>query len=181
MNTNTITCNICYSNEIHHKIKCNTCKHNVCSDCFGNIIFNNDKFHDNYIDDTACYRCPYCTNNTTFTSKKLNHLNINDKLVKLVIKETKQYVSYAINIIEDYNILVDENIKMKNEINVLKRELEDEKEKKIRYRDRLKESKLQIQLFDGFPAAKYEKINELLKITNKRTILYNQIKYIINS
>ncbi len=70
---------------------------------------------------------------------------------------------------------------MRNEITALKNELENEKEKKLKYRDRLKEFKLQLQLFNGFPAAKYEKINELLKKTNKRTILYNQIKYIINS
>ncbi len=85
MNKNMITCNICCSNEIHHKLKCNTCNHQVCNECFSKIIFNNAKFNENYIDDTACYRCPYCVNNTTFTSKKLNHLNINDKLVNLVI------------------------------------------------------------------------------------------------
>ena len=27
-------CNICYSNETHHKLKCETCNHNVCNDCF---------------------------------------------------------------------------------------------------------------------------------------------------
>ena len=80
-------CYICYSNETHHKLKCETCNHNVCNDCFSNILFNNDKFNQNYMDDIANFKCPYCTNMTTFSSKNLNHFNINDKLVKLLIKK----------------------------------------------------------------------------------------------
>jgi len=114
-------CNICYSNETHHKLKCNTCKHNVCNDCFSNILFNTDKFNETYIDDITNFKCPYCTNMTTFSPKKLNHFNINDKLVKLLIKKSHDKdldYEHKKLLIESYNGLLDQ-------VNELKKQLDE--------------------------------------------------------
>jgi hypothetical protein len=117
-------CNICYNNERHHKLKCNTCNHDVCNNCFSNILFTTEKFNENYLDNNITrFKCPYCCSMNIFSINKIKHLNINDKLVKLSIEQNQKniqdynnLVHKNNNLIVDYNSLIEENYKMKNEL-----------------------------------------------------------------
>ena len=174
-------CNICYSNETHHKLKCNTCKHNVCNDCFSNILFNTDKFNENYIDDITNFKCPYCTNMTTFSPKKLNHFNINDKLIKLLIKKKNDKVDLFNNdIVEFNNALMNEVEDLKKIIYNLEVELSNVKINNTIISNKLTKSSLKLnQMNDS--NIKYSKIVDLLNNTKKKTVLFNEMNDIINS
>ena len=173
---NTI-CNICYSNETHHKLKCNTCNHNVCNDCFSNILFNNDKFNENYIDDITNFKCPYCTNMTTFTSKKLNNLNINDKLVKLLIKKNhdndNDFDEHKKVLIDSYNVL-------SNQVNVLQKLLYESNSVNEQYKTIITKLKSKLQKMNDDPGNKYEKIVNVVKNTKQKSTLYHEINNIIH-
>ena len=195
-------CHICYNNERHHKLKCNTCNHDVCNTCFSRIIFNGENFNDNYMNDITLFRCPFCTNKTTFTIKKMNHYNINDKLVKLSIKKNKKYyedynnmINDNIKIVDNNNFLINEVHELNNEINnlnikiidiqdkklVIENILVDIKQKKTKIKNKLIEANLKIKNISNYSAIKYDQIITLLNNTKRKTVLFDQINQIINS
>ena len=171
------TCNICYSNDTHYKLKCNTCKHNVCNDCFSNILFNTDKFNKNYMDDITNFKCPYCTNITTFTLKKLNNLNINDKLVKLLIKKSHDNAN---DFDEHKKVLIDGYNVLSNQVNVLQKLLYESDSIKEQYKTIINKLKLKLQKMNDESDVKYEKIVNVVKNTKQKSTLYNEINSIIH-
>jgi hypothetical protein len=120
---------------------------------------------------------------TSFTSKKLNHLNINDKLIKLLIKKGNDkgdeydYDSTLSELIHDNNDLCYEIEELKTKLNestLLNAQYETSMKDVI---SKLKKIEKQTR---NDPGVKYDKIINLIKNTKKRTILYDEINKIIN-
>ena len=80
-------CQICYNKNTNDLLKCKQCKNNVCDVCFANIIFNNQNFNNDYIDNKTKFTCPFCKYHNVFNTK-INNYNTNDKLIKLLIKKS---------------------------------------------------------------------------------------------
>jgi hypothetical protein len=53
--SNNKCCLICCNNKINDIIKCKQCKNNTCNICFANIIYNNENFNDDYMDNKSYY------------------------------------------------------------------------------------------------------------------------------
>ena len=95
-------CQICYNKNINDVLKCKQCKNNICDVCFANIIFNNQKFNDNYMNNKSIYSCPYCKHDNVLNTK-INNYNTNDKLIKLLIKQKNVKVDLFNNDIVEFN------------------------------------------------------------------------------
>ena len=88
---------ICYNKNTNDLLKCKQCKNNVCDVCFANIIFNNEKFNNDYIDNKTKFTCPYCKYHNVFNTK-INNYNTNDKIIKLLINKRMIKLIYLIMI-----------------------------------------------------------------------------------
>ena len=173
-------CQICYNKNTNDVLKCKQCKNNICDVCFANIIFNNEKFNDNYMNNKSIYSCPYCKYDNVFNTK-INNYNTNDKLIKLLIKQKDNKLNLFNNdIIEYNNILMDEVDDLKKIIYNLENELSNVKIKNTIISNKFKKSTLKLQQINDFNIVKYSKIIDVLNDTSRKTILYNQINDIIN-
>ena len=83
------TCSICYNHYTNDNLKCKTCKNEVCDDCYANIVFNEDEFTFNFMQDKLFFKCPFCVSENNF-STNINNFNINNKLIKLLIEWESQ-------------------------------------------------------------------------------------------
>ena len=195
---NNKICNICYNKDTNDMLKCKQCKHEVCDECYANITFNNEEFILYFNDDKSLYNCPYCKKNNVL-STNINNSNTNNKLIKLLLKKMNNNNIEFNNLVDDINnvrnynkTISDENEKFKNqlhnlrsfnyeilaenrafknEINIIKSDLE----------YNIKKTKvLELEYKQPPNNNKLEKIEQLLKKTSKRTILYDKITCILN-
>ena len=79
-------CQICYNKTTNDTLKCKQCKNSVCDVCYASIIFNNEKFNDDYMNNKTTFKCAFCKFENVF-STTINNYNTNDKLIKLLIKK----------------------------------------------------------------------------------------------
>ena len=185
--TNNKCCGICYNKNTNDIIKCHQCKNKVCDICYANIIYNNENFNDDYMDNKSYFKCAYCNYNNVF-STKINNYNTNDKLIKLLIKENDININDYNFIVKDTNKLIIERNSLAVEVNGMKDTIDDlqntltnVKKKKQNIKNKLIESKSQLQQINNYSAIKFEKIITLLNNTKRRTLLFDQINEIINS
>ena len=130
------------------------------------------------MDDITNFKCPYCTNITTFTLKKLNNLNINDKLVKLLIKKShdndNDFDEHKKVLIDSYNVL-------SNQVNVLQKLLYESNSVNEQYKTIITKLKSKLQKMNDDPGNKYEKIVNVVKNTKQKSTLYHEINNIIHN
>ena len=188
------TCSICYNNNINDNLKCKTCKHEVCDDCYANIVFNEDEFTFNFMQDKSFFKCPYCVSDNLF-STTINNYNTNNRLIKLLIsKMNKNNINYN-NLKHELNNLRNFNDEILNDNNDLENQINNLRKFNFELIKKNKELKALIPKQDIFSILetleleykpenekleKLEKIENLIKSTKKNTILYNQINDILN-
>ena len=173
-------CQTCYNKNINDVLKCKQCKNNICDVCFANIIFNNQKFNDNYMNNKSIYSCPYCKHDNVYNTK-INNYNTNDKLIKLLIKQKNDKVDLFNNdIVEFNNTLMNELDDLKIYIYNLELELSNVKITNTITSNKLIKSTVKLQQLNDFNIVKYSKIIDVLNNTKRKTILHNEISNIIN-
>jgi hypothetical protein len=173
-------CQICYNKNTNDLLKCKQCKNNVCDVCFANIIFNNEKFNDDYMNNKTKFTCPYCKYHNVFNTK-INNYNTNDKIIKLLIKQKNDKVDLFNNdIVEFNNTLMNELDDLKKIIYNLEDELSNVKFNNTIISNKLIESTAKLQQINDFNIVKYSKIIDVLNNTKRKTILFNEINDIIN-
>ena len=191
------TCNICYNNNINDNLKCKTCQNEVCDDCYANIIFNEDEFIFNFMQDKSFFKCPFCVSDNLF-STTINNYNTNNRLIKLLIsKMNKNNINYN-NLKHELNNLRNFNDEILNDNNDLENQISNLRKFNFELINKNKELKALIPKQDIFSILetleleykpenenlekleKLEKIENLIKSTKKNTILYNQINDILN-
>ena len=121
------TCKICYNNNINDNLKCKTCKNEVCDDCYANIVFNEDKFIFNFMQDKSFFKCPFCVSDNLF-STTINNYNTNNRLIKLLIsKMNKHNINYnhlkhELNNLRNFNDeILNDNNDLENQISNLRK------------------------------------------------------------
>ena len=178
-------CHICYNKNTHDLLKCKQCKNNVCDVCFANIIFNNQNFNNDYIDNKTKYTCPFCKYHNVFNTK-INNYNTNDKLIKLLIHKNENEIKSVDNEIINYDMielnesLMDNVDELKKQISNLKSELSNLKIENTIISNKLIKSSLKLQQSNDYNIFKYSKIIDVLNNTKRQTILFNKINDIIN-
>lgn len=173
-------CQICYNKNTNDVLKCKQCKNNICDVCFANIIFNNEKFNDNYMNNKSIYSCPYCKYDNVYNTK-INNYNTNDKLIKLLIKQKNDKVDLFKNdIVEFNNTLMNELDDLKKHIYNLELELSNVKITNTITSNKLIKSTAKLNNINDFNIVKYSKIIDVLNNTKRKTILHNEISNIIN-
>ena len=173
-------CQICYNKNTNDVLKCKQCKNNICDVCFANIIFNNQKFNDNYMNNKSIYSCPYCKHDNVLNTK-INNYNTNDKLIKLLIKQKNDKVDLFNNdIVEFNNTLMNELDDLKKYIYNLELELSNVKITNTITSNKLIKSTAKLNNINDFNMVKYSKIIDVLNNTKRKTILHNEISNIIN-
>ena len=197
--TNNKICNICYNNNINDNLKCKTCKNEVCDDCYANIVFNEDKFIFNFMQDKSFFKCPFCVSDNIF-STTINNYNTNNRLIKLLIlKMNNGSINYK-KLVHELNNLRNFNDEILNDNNDLENQISNLRKFNFELIKKNKELKALIPKPDIFSILenqtleleykpekekiekmeKLEKIEILIKSTKKNTILYNQIHDILN-
>ena len=117
--TNNKICNICYNNNINDNLKCKTCKNEVCDDCYANIVFNEDKFIFNFMQDKSFFKCPFCVSDNIF-STTINNYNTNNRLIKL--KMNNRSINYK-KLVHELNNLRNFNDEILNDNNDLENQI----------------------------------------------------------
>ena len=197
------TCNICYNKNTNDTFKCKQCKNSVCDICYASMIFNNENFSDDYINNKTTFKCAFCKFQNVF-STTINNYNTNDKLIKLLIKKSNDNDvddEYKNMLIHNNNALCNEIDELRKERDELKKELSNEKndhdlydkemnklftELKSKMKKKKRHDKNIAALTSKFneiinhPGYKYELIVQLLDKTKRKTMLYDEIKSIIN-
>jgi len=163
-NNNNKGCTICYNKNTNDLLKCKQCKNCCCDICFGGIIFRNEKFNKDYIENKTLYCCPFCKFNNVF-STKINNYNTNDKLIKLLINKNE----YKVQTFNNNNNIIHFNNQLIDEIDILKDKIQKQK-KEISDLNKTKND-----------SQKYLKIVEIIKNTKRKTLLYMDVKDIIKS
>jgi hypothetical protein len=135
----------------------------VCDICYASIIFNYENFNDDYLNNKTTLKCAFCKFKNVF-STTINNYNTNDRLIKLLIQKKKDKDIVVNTLVREINNLRECNKSLVCENNVLNKKLNN--------------IKLEIEYK---PDEKLKKIEDVIKNTKKRTILYNEIKSIINN
>jgi hypothetical protein len=135
----------------------------VCDVCYASIIFNYENFNDDYLNNKTTLKCAFCKFKNVF-STTINNYNTNDRLIKLLIQKKKDKDIVVNTLVREINNLRECNKSLVCENNVLNKKLNN--------------IKLEIEYK---PDEKLKKIEDVIKNTKKRTILYNEIKSIINN
>ena len=199
------TCNICYNKNTNDTLKCKQCKNSVCDICYASIIFNNENFNEDYMNNKTTLKCAFCKFENVF-STTINNYNTNDKLIKLLINKSNDNDiddEYKNALIHNNNVLCNEIDELKKERDELKKELSNERNehdlynkkmnedftklksiwKKMhkQYEKNLTELRSKFNEIINHPGYKYEQIVQLLDNTKRKTILYDEIKSIINN
>jgi hypothetical protein len=188
------TCSICYNHYTNDNLKCKTCKNEVCDDCYANIVFNEDEFIFNFMQDKSFFKCPFCVSDNIF-STTINNYNTNNRLIKLLIsKINKNNINYN-NLKHELNNLRNFNDEILNDKNDLENQITNlrkfnfeliKKNKELNNQLNnvnidLKQTCLELEYKpENEKLEKLEKIENLIKSTRKNTILYNQINDILN-
>ena len=168
--SNNKTCIICYNNNTNDNLKCKTCKNCICSICYANIVFNHQNFIYNFVADKSIFKCPFCKNENTF-STKINNFDTNNRLIKLSIKTIHDNNIEFNNLVDDLNIARKQYYELQDELNKLKN---------INYNlsTEVKTFKLNLEYKPSID--KLKEIEDVIKNTKKTTILFNQINSILN-
>jgi hypothetical protein len=135
----------------------------VCDICYASIIFNYENFNDDYLNNKTTLKCAFCKFKNVF-STTINNYNTNDRLIKLLIQKKKDKDIVVNTLVREINNLRECNKSLVCENNVLN--------------TKLNNIKLEIEYK---PDEKLKQIEDVIKNTKKRTILYNEIKSIINN
>ena len=154
-------CQICYNKNINDTLKCKQCKNSVCDICYASITFNNENFNDDYMDNKTIFKCAFCKFQNVF-STTINNYNINDKLIKLLIQINNTKFIVINTLVRDINNLRKCNKSLICENNVLNKKLNNVK-LEIEYK----------------PDNKLKQIEDVMKNTKRRTLLYDEINNII--
>ena len=202
-------CNICYNNDTNNILKCQQCKHAVCDECFSNIVFKNELFMPKFILGFQDYECPFCKYENNFNTK-INNFNANNKLIKLLIFKLNKNNSTYNELLSNFNYLQNYNKEILNDNNDLENQLQNLRNFNFEILKKNKELKNQINNIEiqninteinaeilnenielkqqqhnkklqlEYKPDKLEKIENIIKKTNKKTILFNQIIQILN-
>jgi hypothetical protein len=135
----------------------------VCDVCYASIIFNYENFNDDYLNNKTTLKCAFCKFKNVF-STTINNYNTNDRLIKLLIQKKKDKDIVVNTLVREINDLRECNKSLVCENNVLNKKLNN--------------IKLEIEYK---PDEKLKQIEDVIKNTKKRTILYDEIKSIINN
>ena len=154
-------CQICYNKNINDTLKCKQCKNSVCDICYASITFNNKNFNDDYMDNKTIFKCAFCKFQNVF-STTINNYNTNDKLIKLLIQINNTKFIVINTLVRDINNLRKCNKSLICENNVLNKKLNNVK-LEIEYK----------------PDNKLKQIEDVIKNTKRRTLLYDEINSII--
>jgi len=161
----------------------------VCDICYASIIFNNEKFNDDYMNNKTTFKCAFCKFENVF-STTINNYNTNDKLIKLLINKNEY------NEIDDdedddltnirvdnayTNALIHNNNSLCNQIDELKKKLHESTLANKQYEtimydfiSRLKKIEKQV---NNKPGVKYDKIVDLIKNTKKEQYYMMKLLY----
>ena len=161
--SNKKTCCICYNKNTNDNLKCKTCKNQVCDECYANIIYNNIEISLSYNKNEPLYKCPFCKNDNIF-STTINNYNTNDKLIKLLIQINNTKFIVINTLVREINNLRKCNKSLICENNVLNKKLNNVK-LEIEYK----------------PDNKLKQIEDVIKNTKRRTLLYDEINNIIKN
>ena len=156
-------CQICYNKNINDTLKCKQCKNSVCDICYASITFNNENFNDDYMDNKTIFKCAFCKFQNVF-STTINNYNTNDKLIKLLIQINNTKFIVINTLVRDINNLRKCNKSLICENNVLNKKLNNVK-LEIEYK----------------PDNKLKQIEDVIKNTKRRTLLYDEINNIIKN
>ena len=186
-------CQICYNKNTNDTLKCKQCKNSVCDVCYASIIFNNENFNNDYMNNKTTLKCAFCKFENVF-STTINNYNTNDKLIKLLINKNEY------NEIDDdedddltntrvdnayTNALIHNNNSLCNQIDELKKKLHESTLLNKQYETKMKDVISKLKKIEektkNEPGVKYDKIVDLIKNTKRRTILYDEIYYIIHN
>ena len=156
-------CQICYNKNNNDTLNCKQCKNSVCDICYASITFNNKNFNDDYMDNKITFKCAFCKFQNVF-STTINNYNINDKLIKLLIQINNTKFIVINTLVRDINNLRKCNKSLICENNVLNKKLNNVK-LEIEYK----------------PDNKLKQIEDVIKNTKRRTLLYDEINNIIKN
>ena len=154
-------CQICYNKNTNDTLKCKQCKNSVCDICYASITFNNENFNDDYMNNKTTFKCAFCKFQNVF-STTINNYNTNDKLIKLLIQINNTKFIVINTLVRDINNLRKCNKSLICENNVLNKKLNNVK-LEIEYK----------------PDNKLKQIEDVIKNTKRRTLLYDEINNII--
>jgi hypothetical protein len=135
----------------------------VCDICYASIIFNYENFNDDYLNNKTTLKCAFCKFKNVF-STTINNYNTNDRLIKLLIQKKKDKDIVVNTLVREINNLRECNKSLVCENNVLNKKLNN--------------IKLEIEYK---PDEKLKQIEDVIKNTKRKTILYDEIKSIINN
>jgi predicted metal-binding protein len=135
----------------------------VCDICYASITFNNENFNDDYMDNKTIFKCAFCKFQNVF-STTINNYNTNDKLIKLLIQINNNKFIVINTLVRDINNLRKCNKSLICENNVLNKKLNNVK-LEIEYK----------------PDNKLKQIEDVIKNTKRRTLLYDEINNIIKN
>lgn len=178
------SCIICYDKDTNNNLKCKICKNEVCDVCYANIVFNNEKFTFNFIEDKTEYNCPFCKHENLF-STTINNYNTNNKLIKLLIeKKIKDDVEFN-NLVDDINFLRKHNYELQDELRKIKSNNHNLSTELIKLNHINHNLSTEVKSFKNMieykpSIEKLEKIEKIIKSTKKSTILFNKITEILN-
>ena len=156
-------CQICYNKKTNDTLKCKQCKNSVCDVCYASIIFNNENFNDDYMNNKTTFKCAFCKFENVF-STTINNYNTNDKLIKLLIQKNQNKEIVKNTLVREINDLRRCNKSLVCENNVLNKKLNN--------------IKLEIEYK---PDDKLKQIEKIIQNTKRRTMLYDEIYYIIHN
>jgi hypothetical protein len=137
------------------------------------------------------FKCAFCKFENVF-STTINNYNTNDKLIKLLINKN-EYNDIDedddltnTNIDNEYtNVLIHNNNSLCNQIDELKKKLHESTLLNKQYETKMKDVVSKLKKIEektkNEPGVKYDKIVDLIKNTRRRTILYDEIYYIIHN
>ena len=171
-------CLICYNKNTNNLLKCKQCKNCICDVCFASIIFKNQKFNNDYLDNKTKFKCPFCLYNNVFNTK-INNYNTNDKLIKLLIHKNENVKKSVDNEMIGYE-MIGLNESLMDNVDDLKIQISNLKIENTITSNKLIKSSLKLEQMNNYNL-KYSKIVDLLNNTKRKTVLFNEIKDIINA
>jgi hypothetical protein len=177
--SNNKTCIICYNKNSHDNLKCRTCNNKVCDDCYANIIYNNINFQFDFKEDKSLYSCPFCKNTNVF-STTINNYNTNNKLIKLLLQTMDKNNVEFNKLVDDIDYLRNLNDEILFENKKCSHLVEENRLLRLQLESKPHNNEV-LQLEYKPTVDKLEKIEQLIKKTSKRTILFNQINDILTA
>ena len=188
-------CQICYNKKSNDTLKCKQCKNSVCDVCYASIIFNNEKFNDDYMNNKTTFKCAFCKFENVF-STTINNYNTNDKLIKLLInKNNKNAIDDDDDEDDDLtntrvdnaytNALIHNNNSLCIQIDELKKKLHESTLANKQYETAMKDVISKLKKIEektkNKPDDKLKQIENIIQNTKRRTMLYDEIYYIIHN